>query len=61
MVKNVHFQKLIIITMNQEIRNYVSRTMSPMMVAEYQLQLSDKEILQKKLNLQKNWSGYEFV
>ena len=27
----------------------MSRTMSPMMVAEYQLQLPDKEILQKKL------------
>ena len=27
----------------------ISRTMSPMMVAEYQLQLPDKKILQKKL------------
>lgn len=27
----------------------MSRTMSPMMVAEYRLQLPDKNILQKKL------------
>ena len=35
---------------NAEVVEYsMSRTMSPMMVAEYQLQLPDKEILQKKL------------
>lgn len=27
----------------------MSRTLSPMMVAEYQLQLPDKSVLQKKL------------
>lgn len=35
---------------NDEIAEYsMSRTMSPMMVAEYQLQLPDKAVLQKKL------------
>ena len=35
---------------NDEVVEYsMCRTMSPMMVAEYQLQLPDKEILQKKL------------
>lgn len=37
-------------TKNDEIVEYsMSRTMSPMMVAEYKLQLPDKKILQKKL------------
>ena len=37
-------------TKNDEVVEYsMSRTMSPMMVAEYKLQLPDKEVLQKKL------------
>ena len=41
---------LLCATKNDEVVEYsMSRTMSPMMVAEYQLQLPDKEILQKKL------------
>ena len=41
---------LLCATKNDEIVEYsMSRTMSPMMVAEYKLQLPDKEILQKKL------------
>lgn len=39
---------LLCATKNDEVVEYsMSRTMSPMMVAEYQLQLPDKEILQK--------------
>lgn len=35
---------------NEEVVEYaMSRTMSPMMVSEYQLQLPDKAILQQKL------------
>jgi hypothetical protein len=35
---------------NDEVVEYaVSRTLSPMMVAQYQLQLPDKEVLRKKL------------
>lgn len=41
---------LLCATKNDEIVEYsMSRTMSPMMVAEYKLQLPDKEILQRKL------------
>ena len=37
-------------TKDDEVVEYaMSRTLSPMMVAEYQLQLPDKNILQKKL------------
>ena len=37
-------------TKNDEVVEYaMSRTMSPMLVAEYQLQLPDKKILEKKL------------
>ena len=35
---------------NDEVVEYaMSRTMSPMMVSQYQLQLQDKEVLRKKL------------
>jgi len=35
---------------NDEVVEYaMSRTMSPMMVSQYQLQLPDKEVLRKKL------------
>lgn len=41
---------LLCATKNDEVVEYsMSRTMSPMMVAEYKLQLPDKEVLQKKL------------
>lgn len=41
---------LLCATKNDEVVEYsMSRTMSPMMVAEYQLQLPEKEVLQKKL------------
>ena len=41
---------LLFATKNDEVVEYsMSRTMSPMMVAEYKLQLPDKEVLQKKL------------
>lgn len=34
---------------NEVVEYAMSRTLSPMMVAEYQLQLPDKTVLQKKL------------
>ena len=34
---------------NIQVEYAMSRTMSPMMVAEYKLQLPDKAVLQKKL------------
>ena len=41
---------LLCATKNDDAVEYsMSRTMSPMMVAEYKLQLPDKEVLQKKL------------
>lgn len=41
---------LLCATKNDEVVEYsMSRTMSPMMVSEYQLQLPEKEVLQKKL------------
>ena len=41
---------LLCATKNDEVVEYsMSRTMSPMMVAEYKLQLPDKEVLQRKL------------
>ena len=41
---------LLCATKNDEVVEYaMSRTMSPMMVAEYQLQLPDKNVLQRKL------------
>lgn len=41
---------LLCATKNDEVVEYsMSRTMSPMMVAEYKLQLPDKAVLQKKL------------
>ena len=41
---------LLCATKNDEVVEYsMSRTMSPMMVAEYKFQLPDKEVLQKKL------------
>ena len=41
---------LLCATKNDEVVEYsMSRTMTPMMVSEYQLQLPEKEVLQKKL------------
>lgn len=41
---------LLCATKNDEVVEYaMSRTMSPMLVSEYKLQLPDKEVLQKKL------------
>ena len=36
-------------TLNEVVEYAMSRTLSPMMVAEYKLQLPDKAVLQKKL------------
>ena len=50
--KNIHpsVGMILCASKDDEVVEYaMSRTMSPMMVAEYQLQLPDKEILQKKL------------
>lgn len=41
---------LLCATKNDEVVEYaMSRTMSPMLVSEYKLQLPDKKVLQKKL------------
>lgn len=41
---------LLCATKNDEVVEYaMSRTLSPMLVAQYQLQLPNKEVLQKKL------------
>ena len=41
---------ILCVSKNDEVVEYaMSRTMSPMMVSQYQLQLPDKEVLRKKL------------
>ena len=46
---------------NDEVVEYaMSRSMSPMLVAQYQLQLPDKSILQKKLHINKNENPGEY-
>ena len=48
--ENTSVGLLLCATKNDEVVEYsMSRTMSPMMVSEYQLQLPEKEVLQKKL------------
>ena len=48
--ENPSVEMILCASKDDEVVEYaMSRTMSPMMVAEYQLQLPDKEILQKKL------------
>lgn len=48
--ENLSVGLLLCATKNDEVVEYsMSRTMSPMMVSEYQLQLPEKEVLQKKL------------
>ena len=43
---------------NDEVVEYaLSRTLSPMMVAQYQLQLPDKDVLRKKLQELSNLPG----
>ena len=43
---------------NDEVVEYaMSRTLSPMMVAQYQLQLPDKDVLRKKLQELSNLPG----
>ena len=45
---------------NDEVVEYaMSRTLSPMMVAQYQLQLPDKDVLRKKLQELSNLPGID--
>ena len=45
---------------NDEVVEYaMSRTLSPMMVAQYQLQLPDKDVLRKKLQELSNLTGID--
>ncbi len=47
---HLRFRMILCASKDDEVVEYaMSRTLSPMMVAEYQLQLPDKSVLQKKL------------